>query len=112
MATELDDDKRFSNDEVMAIINECIDNTIGERSYSNENASSWSKTIAAECIKNLNKLEKPYKYTMTCSIMQKNGAGVHSASSCYWDNCNDAVCSVHWENETAHCIVNVFGFAL
>ncbi|XP_026272285.1 dynein light chain Tctex-type 1-like [Frankliniella occidentalis] len=112
MATELDDDQRFSNEEVSSIVHECVDNAIGENSFSNEMASIWSSTIASACIANLNKLNKPYKYTMTCSIMQKNGAGVHSASSCYWDNSNDAVCSVQWENDTIRCIVNVFGFAL
>ena len=25
----------------------------------------------------------------TCVIMQKNGAGIHSANSCYWDTVTD-----------------------
>ena len=28
-------------------------------------------------------------YTVTCVIMQKNGAGLHTASSCFWDNTTD-----------------------
>ena len=27
--------------------------------------------------------------TVTSVIMQKNGAGLHTASSCYWDNTTD-----------------------
>ena len=27
--------------------------------------------------------------SVTCVIMQKNGAGLHTASSCYWDNTTD-----------------------
>ena len=27
--------------------------------------------------------------SVTCVIMQKNGAGLHTASSCYWDNQTD-----------------------
>jgi hypothetical protein len=30
-----------------------------------------------------------YVDAVTCTIMQKNGAGLHSASSCYWDNSTD-----------------------
>lgn len=26
---------------------------------------------------------------VTCVIMQKNGAGLHTASSCFWDNSTD-----------------------
>lgn len=41
--------------------------------------------------------------------MQKNGAGLHSASSCYWNNIKDDKCIVKWENKTIYCIVSVFG---
>jgi len=29
---------------------------------------------------------------VTCVIMQKNGAGLHTASSCFWDNTTDGLC--------------------
>lgn len=32
--------------------------------------------------------------------MQKTGAGLQSASSCYWDNQTDGSCTVRWENKT------------
>ena len=41
------------------------------------------------CLKRLTALNKPFKYVVTCVIMQKNGAGLHTASSCYWDNTTD-----------------------
>ena len=44
--------------------------------------------------------------------MQKNGAGLHTASSCYWDNSTDGSCTVRWENKTMYCIVSVFGLAI
>lgn len=51
-------------------------------------------------------------FAVTCTIMQKNGAGLHTASSCYWDNVTDGSCTVRWENKTMYCIVSVFGLAL
>ena len=30
-----------------------------------------------------------FSFTVTSVIMQKNGAGLHTASSCYWDNSTD-----------------------
>lgn len=50
--------------------------------------------------------------SVTCAIMQKNGAGFHAASSCYWDNMTDGSCTVRWENKTMYVIVSVFGLAI
>lgn len=50
--------------------------------------------------------------TVTCAIMQKNGAGFHAASSCYWDNMTDGSCTVRWENKTMYVIVSVYGLAI
>lgn len=41
---------------------------------------------------------------VTCMIMQKNGAGLHTASSCYWNNDTDGSCTVRWENKSMYCI--------
>lgn len=49
---------------------------------------------------------------VTCTIMQKNGAGLHTASSCFWDNATDGSCTVRWENKTMYCIVSVFGLGI
>ena len=38
-------------------------------------------------------LGKPFKYIVTCVIMQRNGAGLHATSSCFWDNANDGSAS-------------------
>ena len=52
------------------------------------------------------------QYVATAIIMQKTGAGLQSASSCYWDNQTDGSCTVRWENKTMYCIVSVFGLAI
>ena len=31
----------------------------------------------------------PHPLAVTSVVMQKNGAGLHTASSCYWDNTTD-----------------------
>ena len=40
-------------------------------------------------IKKLKELNKPFKYIVTAVLMQKNGAGLHTATSCFWDNTSD-----------------------
>jgi hypothetical protein len=57
------------------------------------------------CLKRLTGLNKPFKYVVTCVIMQKNGAGLHTASSCYWDNTTDG----EWVTPAARAYC-LFGF--
>lgn len=41
----------------------------------------------------LHSMPPPFSLTpVTSVIMQKNGAGLHTASSCYWDNSTDGEC--------------------
>ena len=56
--------------------------------------------------------------TVTCAIMQKTGAGFHSASSCYWDNTTDGmtpcsdmylVCSVLYTVSVSYCTAQIHG---
>ena len=84
-------------------------------------------------MKRLKDLNKPFKYIVTAVIMQKNGAGLHTATSCFWDNTTDgddscqASCrsqltnaavlaagsaTLRWENKTMYCIVTVFGLSI
>lgn len=119
-------------DDVSKIIKEAIETTIGGNAYQHEKVNQWTSSVVENCLSVLTKLQKPYKYigmlcvyllefrtkfnrfhffiwTVTCMIMQKNGAGLHTASSCYWNNETDGSCTVRWENKTMYCIVSVFG---
>jgi dynein light chain Tctex-type 1 len=58
------------------------------------------------------------RHVVTVAIMQKNGAGVHTTHSCYWDTVTDGALMVKWpgdkakdQNKTMYCIVSVFGLS-
>ena len=53
-----------------------------------------------------------FPFLVNCVVMQKTGAGLHTAMSCYWDNNTDGSCTIKWENKTMYCIVTVFGLAI
>lgn len=74
--------------------------------------AQWVSEICETSLKRLTGLGKPFKYCVTCVIMQKNGAGLHTASSCYWDNGTDGSRTIRWENKTMYCIATVFGLAV
>ena len=59
----------------------------------------------------LKDLNSNFKYCVTCVILQKDKAGLHINSTCYWDCNTDGSVVVKWENDSMYCIVNVFALA-
>ncbi|NP_001410139.1 dynein light chain Tctex-type 1 [Danio rerio] len=112
MDEDQSEETTFVVDEITTIIKETVETTIGNNSYQHEKINQWMSSIAELSLSQLTKLGKPFKYIVTCIILQKNGAGLHTASSCFWDNTTDGSCTVRWENKTIYCIVSVFGLAI
>ncbi|XP_037081012.1 dynein light chain Tctex-type 1-like [Pollicipes pollicipes] len=106
------EETQFVVDEVSNIIKEAVESTIGGNTYQQAKVNQWASSVVESCLGALTKLQKPFKYIVTSVIMQKTGAGLHTASSCYWDNSTDGSCTVRWENKTMYCIVSVFGLAI
>uniref|UniRef100_A0AAQ5ZN12 Dynein light chain Tctex-type 3 n=1 Tax=Amphiprion ocellaris TaxID=80972 RepID=A0AAQ5ZN12_AMPOC len=79
----------FNSDEADNIVKECIDNVVGGDDYSQSQVNKWTASIVERCLTQLVKMGKPYKYIVTCAVMQKTGAGLHTANSCYWDTAMD-----------------------
>ncbi|KAI1895055.1 hypothetical protein AGOR_G00102330 [Albula goreensis] len=102
----------FVVDDITPIIKDAVETTIGNSSYQHNRINQWTSSVVEASLNQLTKLGKPFKYIVTCIIMQKNGAGLHTASSCFWDNNMDGSCTVKWENKTMYCIVSVFGLAI
>ncbi|XP_041834825.1 dynein light chain Tctex-type 3-like [Melanotaenia boesemani] len=102
----------FSSEEADSIVKECIESVVGADDYSQNQVNKWTAGIVERCLTQLVKLGKPYKFIVTCAVMQKTGAGLHTANSCYWDTTTDGSCTVRWENRTMNCVVSVFAVAI
>ncbi|KPP63892.1 dynein light chain Tctex-type 1-like, partial [Scleropages formosus] len=102
----------FVVEDISNIIKEAVDTTIGSSPFQTARVNAWTSAVVETCLSQLAKLGKPFKYIVTCIVMQKNGAGLHAASSCFWDNTTDGSCTLRWENKTTYCIVSVFGLGL
>ncbi|KAM7340897.1 hypothetical protein ACRRTK_001512 [Alexandromys fortis] len=79
----------FVVDEVSNIVKEAIESAIGGNAYQHSKVNQWTTNVVEQTLSQLTKLGKPFKYIVTCVIMQKNGAGLHTASSCFWDSSTD-----------------------
>uniref|UniRef100_A0A3Q3RW56 Dynein, light chain, Tctex-type 1 n=1 Tax=Mastacembelus armatus TaxID=205130 RepID=A0A3Q3RW56_9TELE len=61
--------------------------------YQQSRVNQWTTSIVEQCLSQLSKLGKPFKYI----------GGPNSKV---------AFCAVRWENKSMYCIVNVFGLAI
>ncbi|CEO98686.1 Dynein light chain [Plasmodiophora brassicae] len=110
----------FSEEEVGKIINETLDNFLNQKTYDEKLVPHWIADISELLMQRLVALRKPFKYVVTCVIMQRNGAAIHSALSCYWDSVNDGLQAVLWPkdrsreslNRTMYCVTTVFAVGI
>uniref|UniRef100_A0A1A8CRJ3 Dynein light chain Tctex-type 1 n=1 Tax=Nothobranchius kadleci TaxID=1051664 RepID=A0A1A8CRJ3_NOTKA len=106
------EDVVFNPDETSSLVKECIEGIIGGADYNHSKVNQWAARVVEHSLSHLAKQGRPFKYIVNCVIMQKTGAGLHAASSCYWDTATDGSCTVRWENRTMHCMVTVFAVAI
>lgn len=110
---DFDDGSRdFSAEDVETIVKSNIAVVLNDAMYNGQKTNDWSNSIIDSTLKGLQSLNRPFKYIVTVVIMQKNGAGMVSSASTYWDATKDGLCKVKWENGTIHCLVTVFGISI
>lgn len=112
MMSALENLEEFNQDDIETVIKNAIGSTLGDVMYDHNRVNDWSNNIISSALKGLQSLNRPYKYVLTVIIMQKNGAGLVTAASMYWDIKRDGFCKVTWENSTLHCIATIFGVSL
>ena len=88
-----------------------IEAVLKDKVYDEAKVPIWVDQICDKCMESLTELNKPFKYigrrarattlservrcaaadrswpcrAVSCIIMQRNGAGIHTAQSCHWD---------------------------
>jgi dynein light chain Tctex-type 1 len=83
-------EEEFQQEDIEQIVKNSLQSCINQESkYDPETANAVSRQLLEACIKNLAAYNKPFKYVVTAIVMQKNGAGLHTAMGAYWDGRKD-----------------------
>ncbi|CAM9339336.1 unnamed protein product [Ectocarpus sp. 8 AP-2014] len=120
MDIETSEQLAFIPEQVESILMTVVDGILRTEVYLEEKVSHWVNTICDRSMQELHDLSKPFKYVVSCVIVQKNGAGFHIGHSAYWDISNDNICQVAWPTDKMReqqgsrmkCVVTVFGLSL
>lgn len=107
-----DESAEFSVEDVEGIVRTAIVTTLNQHQYNSKKVNEWTNSIVQNCLKELQALARPFKYIITCIIMQKTGAGLNSTASMFWDASKDGHCKVPWQNSTMHCVVTIYGLSV
>mmetsp|Transcript_13866 Transcript_13866/g.34238 ORF Transcript_13866/g.34238 Transcript_13866/m.34238 type:complete len:111 (+) Transcript_13866:153-485(+) len=103
-----EDQNEFVTEQVQEIAKHAIHQTLGNSVYNKEKVNAWCGQIVDACLKELAKLNKPFKYVVTCVIMQKNGSPLHTAATAFWDTKTDGLCCMQVGNDTLDCITTIY----
>merc|ERR1719183_1233587 len=101
----------FDEGQVKLLIDEALTNILAKKPYQPDQVGEWSNKIVNQALESLQETAG-YKYVVLVTIMQKSGAGLHSVSSCLWDEESDKSVAIQWDNDTMHCIVTVFAIKI
>jgi dynein light chain Tctex-type 1 len=86
MSTE----EEFVLEDVETIIKQALQATFSaDTVYDPEKVSAWTNTMVEQSLRGLLGQNKSFKYIVTAIIVQKNGAGLHTAAGTYWDGKKD-----------------------
>jgi dynein light chain Tctex-type 1 len=85
-----------------------IRTAIGDMRYSHTLTEQWTNTIVENLVRQLVAIDRDYKYVTTCMIVQKSGAGMRSATSCFWNAETDHGHSITMEHGDMYVITTVF----
>lgn len=112
MDMEMENENKFVADDVSTLVQETIEQILGGSSYQSSKIDAWTNSVIEQVLARLTALDKAFKYMVSATLQQKTGAGLHAATSCYWDASTDGSCTIKWENKTMICAVTVFGLAV
>ena len=101
------EDDQFPQEDIETIAKNAIVGTLGDCAYNAKKVGDWTNSMTDTILKELQGLNRPFKYVVTTIIMQKNGAGLHTATSTFWDITTDGSATVRWESKTMYCIATV-----
>jgi len=113
----------FQEDFVKKRVRDIIEHHLAPHDYNEDTLPHWIDQITTDTLEELHSHKKPYKYIVTCNIMQRTGAALHSAKSAWWDGVSDGSCTVLWPkrnaatteagvgSKTIICMVTVFAVA-
>eukprot|EP00760_Papus_ankaliazontas_P014336 PhM_4_TR16059/c0_g1_i1/m.98467/K10420/DYNLT; dynein light chain Tctex-type 1 len=96
-------------EKITDLIDGCMRSKLAAEKWNPKKVDGWTKDIVDTVLKQLAEMKKPFKFVVTCIIMQKVGAGLQSAFCTKGEKLRDGVFSAPFDNDHLYCVTTVFG---
>jgi dynein light chain Tctex-type 1 len=106
------EDDQFPQEDIETIAKNAIVGTLGDCAYNAKKVGDWTNSMTDTILKELQGLNRPFKYVVTTIIMQKNGAGMDTGAAMHWDAAKDGLVCIPWENAEMHVVLTIYGVSL
>ena len=93
-----------------------IEEVLSNRVYDEREVPRWINEICERVVKNLYDSRKPFKYMVSCLIVQKTDASLQTCTACNYEGGTDMTIQILWPkekskepaNKTLNCILTLF----
>ena len=108
------EDVDFEEEQVKKVILDTLENDCPpDKNLNANNFKEFSRSIVDDLYKELHKLKKMFKYSVTVLLQQKNGAAINFGCAMYVDNNADGqVTYFYSENRYYDVVVSIAGFKI
>jgi dynein light chain Tctex-type 1 len=86
---DLHEDIKIPSEKISEEVELLVKQKLQNEKWSPKKVDSWTKDLIESILKMLAEMKKPYKYVVSCIIMQKNGAGLYSTAGSIWNETTD-----------------------
>jgi len=95
---------------VEAGVREAAEAVLGKTAYNTQKVRGWADEILRSSGQKLGELDaKGYKFILTCTLLESNGAGFYTGSAGYWEAETDGCATVQYQaSANFQCIVSAY----
>jgi dynein light chain Tctex-type 1 len=87
-----EDENQFPSEEIDRLMTETAEEVLKEAMWDEKEVPHWVNRICEEGLEKLVKMQRPYKFVITCLMQQKTGSvACHSSYSCFFENATDGI---------------------
>ncbi|KAJ2559775.1 hypothetical protein EV175_000160 [Coemansia sp. RSA 1933] len=103
-------EKAVGTDAVHKALKTSVDLAIGTGEYHHGALHELHTNITQYAVKKIGALtpQVPFKYIVTCTIVQNTDAGFHIGNSLHWDDARDVVVTYDFQNKAMHIILTAY----
>ena len=117
MADEIDEDAGWPSEEINQLVTSQVELILADAMWDPKMVPQWVDEIVEKCMKALVNMKLPYKFIVTCMLVQKTDKPLYSSFSVNWENNNDGIENVIYPplrqkdsySKTIACLCTVMG---